>query len=127
MCLGAQYWCAWGQDMQARGEWGHIINISGLSGSSVDLASGETTIYAATKHAVRALTEGLRQEARQKGVPLRVSNIAPGAVDTSFFGGANTGRSLAPKLLAQDVVQTILWCLSAPAHVDVSDVTVRGL
>ena len=41
--------------------------------------------YCATKSAVKTLTEGLRQEARGQGLPLRVSGISPGIVETEFF------------------------------------------
>lgn len=50
------------QDMQQRGSWGHIINMVGLSGHRIPDAAAGGTFFAATKFAVRALTEGLRQE-----------------------------------------------------------------
>ena len=51
-----------GQDMTRRGQYGHIINISSMSGHRVPNGAGGGSFYAATKHALRALTEGLRQE-----------------------------------------------------------------
>lgn len=48
------------QDMKRRGQWGHIIHISSMSAHRVP--SPGDAFYAATKHAVRALAEGLRQE-----------------------------------------------------------------
>jgi NADP-dependent 3-hydroxy acid dehydrogenase YdfG len=50
------------QDMQQRGTWGHIINMVGLSGHRIPDAPAGGTFFSASKHAVRALTEGLRQE-----------------------------------------------------------------
>jgi NAD(P)-dependent dehydrogenase (short-subunit alcohol dehydrogenase family) len=50
------------QDMKRRGSFGHIINISSLSGYRISLGGRGGGFYSATKHAVRALTEGLRQE-----------------------------------------------------------------
>jgi len=50
------------QDMKKRGRYGHVINVSSMSGHRVPPGAG--AFYAATKHALRALTEGLRQEAR---------------------------------------------------------------
>lgn len=50
------------QDMSRRGQYGHIINISSMSGHRVPNAASGGSFYAATKHALRALTEGLRQE-----------------------------------------------------------------
>lgn len=58
------------QDMKKRGHYGHIINISSMSGHRVPPGGG--AFYAATKHALRALTEGLRQEVRLQG---RVSGL----------------------------------------------------
>ena len=51
------------QDMKRRNQWGHIINISSMASHRVPSgAGGGSAFYAATKHAVKALTEGLRQE-----------------------------------------------------------------
>lgn len=50
------------QDMQRRGSFGHIINISSMSGHRVPDGAGGGSFYSATKYALRALTEGLRQE-----------------------------------------------------------------
>ncbi len=48
------------QDMKRRGQWGHIIHISSMAAYRVP--SPSDAFYAATKHALRALAEGLRQE-----------------------------------------------------------------
>ena len=88
--------------------------------------------YAATKHAVRCMTEGLRHEARAAGVPLRVSLVSPGVVHTDFFatmsgGDAKTVQTFQklPGLSAADVAAACLFALAAPAHVEVNDVLVR--
>ena len=52
------------QDMTRREQYGHIINISSMSGHRVPNAASGGAFYAATKYALRALTEGLRQEVR---------------------------------------------------------------
>ena len=51
------------QDMKRRGQWGHIIHISSMSAHRVP--SPSDAFYSATKHGLRALAEGLRQEVRQ--------------------------------------------------------------
>jgi NADP-dependent 3-hydroxy acid dehydrogenase YdfG len=56
------------QDMRRRNTWGHIINMVGLSGHRIPDAPVGGTFFAATKFAVRAITEGLRQEARANKV-----------------------------------------------------------
>ena len=50
------------QDMQRRGQWGHIIHISSMAAHRVP--SFSDAFYSATKHALKALAEGLRQEVR---------------------------------------------------------------
>ena len=50
--------------MTRRGQYGHVVNISSMSGHRVPNGSSGGSFYAATKHALRALTEGLRQEVR---------------------------------------------------------------
>ena len=55
--------------MKRRGQYGHIINISSMSGHRVPNGASGGAFYAATKHALRALTEGLRQEVRSFAPP----------------------------------------------------------
>lgn len=50
------------QDMKRRGMYGHVINISCLAGEEVTLEAGDSSVYVASKQAVRAVSEGLRME-----------------------------------------------------------------
>eukprot|EP01024_Parvocaulis_polyphysoides_P004455 TRINITY_DN11112_c0_g3_i2.p1 TRINITY_DN11112_c0_g3~~TRINITY_DN11112_c0_g3_i2.p1 ORF type:complete len:471 (-),score=75.11 TRINITY_DN11112_c0_g3_i2:180-1592(-) len=120
------------KSMESRKSWGHVINICSISGHKVLNVSGG--FYCATKHAVTALTEGLRQEARIKGVPLRVSQISPGCVETEFRKVFNFGDESAAKkfyqqngetLQPEDVAQAVIWCLSAPQRMEVNDIIIR--
>ncbi|KAK9830639.1 hypothetical protein WJX81_008303 [Elliptochloris bilobata] len=119
------------QDMKKRGEYGHVINISSMSGHRVP--PGGHSFYAATKHALRALTEGLRQEARVQGADLRVTAISPGMVETEFaavaaFGDTQEGAAKYKEfqcLQAEDVAAAVVYALSAPPHVDVNDILMR--
>ena len=82
---------------------------------------------------MRAVTEGLRQEARAAGVPLRVTGISPGLVATEFFAVRAFGDEAKARaatagiepLQPADVARAILWALAAPAHAEVNDVVVR--
>ncbi|GBG00101.1 short-chain dehydrogenase, partial [Raphidocelis subcapitata] len=121
------------RDMQRRGQWGHIFNAVGLSGHRIPDAAAGGTFFAATKHALRCVTEGLRQEARAAGVPLRVSGISPGLVQTEFFetrafGDKEKARAatngIAP-LDPADVARALLWALAAPDHMEVNDIVIR--
>ena len=61
---------------------GHVVHVSSMAGHRVP--GPDSGVYAATKFAVRALTEGLRQELRARQSPIRVSCVSPGYVDTEF-------------------------------------------
>ena len=112
------------QDMLARGIDGHILHVGSMSGHRVTPGSG---MYAATKHAVRAMTEGLRLELRARGSGIRVGEISPGVVDTRF--GLAEGEEARdrgyPVLTAKDVAETVLHVLNAPPHVQITDVLMR--
>lgn len=168
----------------------------GLSGHRIPDAAAGGTFFAATKFAVRALTEGLRQEvrgladdadqltrqlrrkgsnsgcwgrnqslvlatracsawpfvgvsvsgatcavaaaasavqARSKKLPLRVSGISPGLVETNFFavrafGDEEAARAVTSSmqcLQPSDIAEAVVWCLAAPQHMEVDDVVIR--
>ena len=112
--------------MLARGS-GDIVFVSSLAGRRVPAPDG--TVYAATKHAITAVAEGLRMDVHVKGV--RVINVEPGLVRTEFPENsypdaeeyyANKGFS---PLEAEDVAAAVLYALRQPAHVSVNEVVVR--
>ena len=102
---------------------GHVINTGSTAGH---LVYPNGNVYCATKFAVRALTQGISLDL--VGTPIRVSSVDPGMVETEFsvvrFGGdaAKAGKvyqGMQP-LTAADVAETILWCVTRPAHVNVN-------
>jgi len=108
---------------------GHVVHISSMSGHRITPGGG---FYAATKFAVRALTEALRQELRAARSPHRVTAVSPGFVETEFmdvFHGSaekavadhNPYRYLDP----EDVARSVLHVLEAPPHCEVHDVLMR--
>ncbi|MCU0660762.1 MAG: SDR family NAD(P)-dependent oxidoreductase [Myxococcota bacterium] len=108
---------------------GHILHVSSLSGYRVQTGSG---FYAATKHAVRALTEGLRRELRAEGSKVRVSAISPGDTESEFlkamYGSSEAARAHQPAyqpMRSQDVAEAALHILSAPEHVEIHDILMR--
>ncbi len=116
-------------DMKRRKVDGHIVHISSMSAYRVQGASG---MYAATKHAVRALTEGLRLELRACRSGIRVSSISPGDVDTEFlarlYNSERLARDNAPKyeqLTARDVSAAVIHTITAPAGVEIHDILIR--
>lgn len=106
---------------------GHIINISSIAGKQV-YTNGTT--YCASKWAVEALSKGMRLDLLKHGI--KVTNIAPGAVETEFslvrFKGdversANVYKGYIP-LKAEDIAETIYFAISQPDHVQIGDVTI---
>jgi 3-hydroxy acid dehydrogenase / malonic semialdehyde reductase len=106
---------------------GHIINIGSIAGYEVYPGG---SVYCASKFAVRALSKALRFDLN--GTPIRVSEIAPGMVETEFslvrFHGdaeraAKVYQGLTP-LGPDDIADAVVWCATRPAHVNVSIVEV---
>ncbi|NIL99930.1 MAG: SDR family NAD(P)-dependent oxidoreductase [Acidobacteria bacterium] len=103
---------------------GHVIHIGSIAGRQVYPGGN---VYCATKHAVRALTDGLRLDLA--GTAVRVTSIDPGLVNTEFstvrFRGDrkradSVYRGMTP-LTADDVAQAVLFAATRPAHVTVAD------
>jgi len=118
------------QDMERRGAAGHVVHVASMAAHRVP--GPESGMYAATKFAVRALTEALRQELRAKKSPIRVSAVSPGHVLTEFadvFTGTPGAKKAIDRrfkvLEARDVAAAIVWIVSQPPHVEVHDVLVR--
>lgn len=104
---------------------GHIINIGSIASREVYANGG---VYCATKHAVKALSQGMRLDMVDYGV--KVTLVCPGAVETEFsvvrFKGDQTRADKVydgfVPLTAEDVADAIYYAVSAPDHVDVQDV-----
>jgi NADP-dependent 3-hydroxy acid dehydrogenase YdfG len=118
------------RDMERRGVAGHVVHVSSMAGHRVP--GPDSGMYAATKFAVRALTEALRQELRTRKSAIRVSAISPGHVFTEFAdvfsgrAGAQAEIDARGKILEPgDVAEAILWIVTRPPHVQVHDVLVR--
>jgi NADP-dependent 3-hydroxy acid dehydrogenase YdfG len=109
---------------------GHIVNLSSVAGRTASLGVG---VYNATKWAVGAFSESLRQEALHLNV--RVTIIEPGMVVTELqehttneMARQAMDRMLADTkapLQAQDIAEAIFYATSQPAHVNVNEILVR--
>jgi 3-hydroxy acid dehydrogenase / malonic semialdehyde reductase len=104
---------------------GHVVNLGSIAGRQTYPAGN---VYCATKAAVRAISEGLKIDLL--GTPVRVTNIDPGLVETEFSAVRFHGdwekadqvyQGLTP-LTGMDVAETILFALTRPAHVNISDI-----
>ncbi|MBW4647721.1 MAG: SDR family oxidoreductase [Kastovskya adunca ATA6-11-RM4] len=112
--------------MVSRGK-GHIINIGSVAGH---FTYPRGNVYCATKAAVRAISEGLKQDLL--GTPVRVSSVDPGLVETNFsnvrFHGdtdrAKTVYQGLTPLTPEDIADVVFYCATRPPHVNISEVLV---
>jgi NADP-dependent 3-hydroxy acid dehydrogenase YdfG len=108
---------------------GHIVNISSVAGRIVYPAG---SVYCATKHAVTAFSEGLRQEFSQRS-NIRVTCIEPGVVATELTNTI-TDEALEKyvertkqmeALQAEDIADAIVFAVQSPSHVNVNEILIR--
>jgi hypothetical protein len=107
---------------------GHIVGVTSIAAFEVYRGGAG---YSAAKHAQKAVLGTLRLELL--GEPVRITEIAPGMVETEFsvvrFGGdeeaaARVYRDMQP-LGAEDVAECIRWAIAQPAHVNIDEILVR--
>jgi NADP-dependent 3-hydroxy acid dehydrogenase YdfG len=107
---------------------GHVVGVTSIAAFEPYRGGAG---YNAAKHAQRAMLRVLRQELL--GQPVRVTEIAPGMVETEFsvvrFGGderaaARVYEGMRP-LSAEDVAECVRWAVTQPPHVNVDEIVVR--
>jgi len=86
---------------------GHVIHVGSMS------SGHKTNFYSATKFAVRALTDGLRNELRAADSNIRISSVSPGSSEAT------------ETLKAEDIAETVMHLIDAPKHLEMSDVVMR--
>jgi NADP-dependent 3-hydroxy acid dehydrogenase YdfG len=107
---------------------GHFINVSSVAGHRIGPGFA---VYAATKHAVRALSEGLRQEVKPYNI--RTTVISPGAVATELPGGisdtetAERVRTFYSQVAvpADSFARVVAFAMSQPENVDINEILYR--
>ena len=105
---------------------GHIINIGSLAGREI---YEKGNVYCATKHAVNAISKGMRIDLNKHNI--KVSEINPGLVETDFSKVRFKGDPKANKvyegykaLQAEDIAEIIEFVISRPGHVNIADVLI---
>src|SRR5690625_940019 len=99
--------------------FGHIINICSVSGFVV---TKNSTVYSATKSAVKMISAGLEKELARTGV--RTTNISPGMVETPLAEGSNWNDER-KQLKTTEIARAVIYALSQPDYVNVNEITVR--
>lgn len=106
---------------------GHIVNLASIAGKEVYPGGN---VYCATKHAVDALSKAMRTDMLKYNI--KVTNIAPGMVETEFSlvrykGDAEAARKVyngMTPLSNEDIAETILFAITRPAHVCLNDIVI---
>ena len=113
--------------LRASGD-GHVINVGSIAGFETYIGGAG---YTGAKHAERALTRTLRLELL--GEPIRVTDVAPGLVETEFSlvrfaGDAERAKSVykgMEPLTADDIADCIVWVATRPSRVNIDEIVVR--
>ena len=124
---GVLYGIAAALPQMQRQRYGHIVNVASVAGFKVT-AGG--TVYAAAKHAVRAISEGLRLEV--KGYGIRTTVISPGAMATELVDGisdpaaeAAMRKSYEGAISPASFARAVAYAIEQPVDVDVNEIVVR--
>ena len=107
---------------------GHIINISSIAGIEV-YPNG--SVYCASKHAVNAITKGLRLDLVKHGI--KVSSVSPGMAETEFsviryHGDEEKAKAVYAGLVplnAEDIADTVEFIVTRPTHVSINDIQIN--
>ena len=125
---GVLYGIAAALPYMERQKSGHFINVSSVAGHKVRAGGA---VYAATKHAVRVISEGLRQEVKPFGI--RTTVISPGAVDTELpltitdpDIAERTNKFYAEQAISADsFARAVIFAISQPDDTDVNEILYR--
>ena len=114
-------------------DFGHIVNMGSVAGIA---AYPNGALYVTSKFAVHGFTQALREDLL--GRPIRLTNVAPGLVETDFSrvrfrGDEETARgiyanvALGGPMRPEDVADCVLFALTRPPHVNVDEIVVKAL
>ncbi|XP_068902389.1 farnesol dehydrogenase-like [Tenebrio molitor] len=117
--------------MKANNINGHIVHINSIAGHTV-MNIPQINVYPASKFAVTALTETLRQELTHLNSNIKITSVSPGMVESELTTLSKTQTPEAKAMLAQmpilkgeDIADGVVYALSTPEHVQIHELTIK--
>lgn len=123
------------KSMKSRDVHGQIINVNSIFGHKVHQAVPGTRplngMYPASKYAVTAITECIRQELIYLETTIKVSSISPGLVDgdivAHYTESENDLVKYMPKLKPEDVAEAVIYAITTPDHVQIHELIIKPM
>ncbi|KAG5679027.1 hypothetical protein PVAND_008629 [Polypedilum vanderplanki] len=111
---------------------GHVIVMNSILGHRIpDMPPNLKPpfgLYPSSKHALTALCQTLRQEMSFLKLPIRITSISPGMVDSDLLSGFNQQLvSMLPKLKVEDIAEAVKYVLNTPERVRVDDIIINPM
>lgn len=118
--------------MKSKNGQGHIVVINSILGQRVPDVPPPIRpsfgVYPATKFALTGLCQVLRQELNFSQLPIRITSISPGMVDSEMLHNMNSHLvALSPKLKVEDVAEAIFYAVNTPQHVRIDEIVLNPM
>ncbi|XP_058834737.1 farnesol dehydrogenase-like [Topomyia yanbarensis] len=113
------------KSMKKRSVDGHIVHINSVAGHLVPNFAN-LNIYPASKFAVTAITETMRQELRTEGTKVKVTSISPGVVKTEIIPADVVATGM-PFLESEDIAEAVLYVVGTPPRVQIHELTIKPI
>lgn len=116
------------KQMRASKVKGHIIIMNSILGHRIpEVPVPLFSVYPATKHALTALCQTVRQEIHFLKLNIKLTSISPGMVDTDMLNVYSRAIADMPKLQANDVAQAVIYALETPDYVQVEEIVLQAM
>ncbi|XP_017777413.1 PREDICTED: farnesol dehydrogenase-like [Nicrophorus vespilloides] len=114
------------QIMKKNNVEGHIVNINSVAGHK-QVYLPMTNLYSASKHAITNLTEMFRLEMIAENIRVKITSLSPGLVETDLLHHDHLADIIKsfPMLKSEDVANALIYILSTPPNVQVSELTIK--
>ncbi|XP_004523201.1 farnesol dehydrogenase [Ceratitis capitata] len=114
--------------MRTNKSQGHIIVMNSILGHRIpEVPVPLFSVYPATKHALTALCQTVRQEIHFLKLNIKLTSISPGMVDTDFLSVYSRAVAELPKLQASDVAKAVMYALETPDYVQVEEIILQAM